>query len=139
MTEIKTRLRIAECVRLSGVSKTTFYKKYIGNGLIAVSKDSKGHKYIDRSEFIRVFPDAFEQSEKDKPLRTKSDDSELIELLKSQINQLNSQLNDEKQRNHELTLKLLDAPVQQRKEPEPEPQPVKKKSKFFRVLEALTD
>lgn len=147
MTEIKPRLRITECVRLSGVSKTTFYKKYINDGIITVSKDSKGHKYIDRAEFLRVFPEAMDRCDSDKTLQPKSDESELLTHLKKQLDELNRQLDEEKKRNHELTLKLIDAPAQQRTQyvpPEPEPtpepaKPIKKRSRLFRVLEALTD
>lgn len=147
MADIKSKLRIAECIKLTGISKTTFYKKYIHGGLISVSKDEHGNKYIARAELFRVFPNAGEGAISDKSKRTKNDENELIAMLKQRVDELNSQLNEEKQRNHELTMKLLDAPAQQRTQyvpPEPEPtpeptKPAKKRSRLFRVLEALTD
>lgn len=147
MTDIKSKLRIAECIKLAGISKTTFYKKYIHGGLISVSKDEHGNKFIDRSELLRIFPHAGEGAISDKGKRTKNEESELIAMLKQRVDELNTQLTEEKERNHELTLKLLDAPAQQRThhvppEPEPDPaqaKPEKKRSRLFRVLEALTD
>lgn len=51
------RLSISEAIRRSGVSRATFYNKYINaeKNPISVSKDENGKKYIDSSELLRVF------------------------------------------------------------------------------------
>jgi len=50
------RLSISDAIKQSGVARSTFYKKYVKQGLISVSEHD-GKKYIDSSELIRVFPD----------------------------------------------------------------------------------
>ena len=50
------RLTISEAIKQSGVARSTFYKKYVKQGLISVSEHD-GKKYIDSSELVRVFPD----------------------------------------------------------------------------------
>ena len=50
------RLSVSDAIKQSGVARSTFYKKYVKQGLISVSEHD-GKKYIDSSELIRVFPD----------------------------------------------------------------------------------
>jgi hypothetical protein len=50
------RLTISEAIKQSGVARSTFYRKYVKQGLISVSEHD-GKKYIDSSELVRVFPD----------------------------------------------------------------------------------
>ena len=50
------RLTISDAIKQSGVARSTFYKKYVNQGLISVSEHN-GKKYIDSSELVRVFPD----------------------------------------------------------------------------------
>lgn len=50
------KLSISDAIKQSGVARSTFYKKYVRQGLISVSEDN-GKKYIDSSELVRVFPD----------------------------------------------------------------------------------
>lgn len=49
------RVSITEAARLAGVSRNSFYKSYLQKGVISVSKDSSGKKFIDTSEVLRVF------------------------------------------------------------------------------------
>lgn len=53
--ETMTKLSISEAIKQSGVARSTFYKKYVQQGLISISVDN-GKKYIDSSELVRVFP-----------------------------------------------------------------------------------
>lgn len=49
-----SKVSISEAIRLSGVSRSQFYTKYINKGVISVQvEDDK--KFIDTSELIRVF------------------------------------------------------------------------------------
>lgn len=50
------RLTISDAIKQSGVARSTFYRKYVRQGLISVSEHD-GKKYIDSSELVRVFPD----------------------------------------------------------------------------------
>mgnify|MGYP003600807473 FL=1 len=46
---------ISEAARLSGISRSNFYKKYIRQGKLSVTKDHQGRPQVDVSEIIRVF------------------------------------------------------------------------------------
>lgn len=49
-----SKVSISEAIRLSGVSRSQFYTKYLNKGVISVQvEDDK--KFIDTSELIRVF------------------------------------------------------------------------------------
>ncbi len=50
-----TKLNITEAIKVSGVSRQTFYKNYITLGKISVELDSLNRKVIDVSELRRVF------------------------------------------------------------------------------------
>lgn len=54
--ETMARLTISDAIKQSGVARSTFYRKYVKQGLISVSEHD-GKKYIDSSELVRVFPD----------------------------------------------------------------------------------
>ena len=49
------RLSISEAIRQSPIGKSQFYSKYIDGGLITVSVDNAGKKYVESSELLRVF------------------------------------------------------------------------------------
>ena len=49
-----SKLSISEAIRLSGISRSQFYTKYINKGIISVLVEGD-KKYIDISELIRVF------------------------------------------------------------------------------------
>ena len=53
--ETMVRLTISDAIKQSGVARSTFYRKYVKQGLISVS-EYDGKKYIDSSELVRVFP-----------------------------------------------------------------------------------
>ncbi|MGB1011896.1 MAG: hypothetical protein ACPGVP_19440 [Thiolinea sp.] len=46
---------ISEAIKLSGVSRGTFYRKYLNAGLISATQDHAGKKQIETSELLRVF------------------------------------------------------------------------------------
>ena len=86
------RLSVSEAIRRSGVSRSTFYAKYVNQGLISVSED-KGKKYIDTSELLRVFgelkgeqsEDSVKQSVLDTSGSENTAKDEQIALLKQQL------------------------------------------------------
>lgn len=49
-----TKISISEAIRLTGVSRSHFYKTYITTGVLSTEK-SDNKKLIDMSELIRVF------------------------------------------------------------------------------------
>ena len=49
------QVSISEAARLAGISRGSLYKSYINKGVISVSTDSAGKKFIDTSELLRVF------------------------------------------------------------------------------------
>ena len=85
------RLTITEAIKRSPIGRTRMYSHYIKTGLITVSVDSKGDKYIDSSELLRVFggmgkPVHPEHSEGmftlHAPEQSKTDNTEQGELVK---------------------------------------------------------
>lgn len=46
---------ISEAIKLSGVSRGTFYRKYLNEGVVSVTKSTDGKKQIDTAELLRVF------------------------------------------------------------------------------------
>ena len=49
------QVSITEAARLSGISRSNFYKNYIRHGKLTVTKDHQGRPQIDTAEIIRVF------------------------------------------------------------------------------------
>jgi hypothetical protein len=90
------RLSISEAIRQSPIGKSQFYSKYIDGGLITVSVDGTGKKYIDSSELLRVFgemtgkqsEEVHKQSESDSTVKSDTEQSEVIKLLKEQLSDL---------------------------------------------------
>lgn len=50
-----SKVSISEAARLAKISRTHFYRRYIQEGLVSVSIDDNGKRYIDVSELLRVF------------------------------------------------------------------------------------
>ena len=46
---------ISEACKMAGVSRTNFYKNYIDNGKISISRDERNRPKVDTSELLRVF------------------------------------------------------------------------------------
>ena len=49
------QVSISEAARLAGISRSNFYKNYIRQGKLSVTKDHQGRPQIDIAEIIRVF------------------------------------------------------------------------------------
>lgn len=93
------RITVSEAIRQSPVGRTQFYSKYVDKGIITVSVDNAGKKYVDTSELLRVFgelegeqsADSSEQPKKNSTVqseRTALEQSEVIQLLKEQLSEL---------------------------------------------------
>ena len=98
--ETMTRLTISDAIKQSGVARSTFYRKYIKQGLISISVHD-GKKYVDSSELVRVFPDLkietvsnTESNNVGHPDETLSNSAEHLEntLLKAEIKLLRETL-----------------------------------------------
>lgn len=81
---------ITQAAKLSGISRATFYRKYINTGVLSVATDANGHKQIDTSELLRVFPDLkltdTKASDDAKAIdNDKPDQSAEVELLRQQL------------------------------------------------------
>ncbi|MGH9776721.1 MAG: hypothetical protein ACRD50_17480 [Candidatus Acidiferrales bacterium] len=50
-----TEVSISEAAKLAGVSRTHFYRKYINDGIVSVSRNKIGKPVIELSELFRVF------------------------------------------------------------------------------------
>ena len=49
------RVNVSEAAKLAGYTRSHFYRKYINQGIVTVSTDNSGKKYVETSELIRVF------------------------------------------------------------------------------------
>lgn len=112
MTE-STRISVTECAKLLGITSRAV-QKYIKEGKISAVKNEKGRYEIDKSEFYRVFPDAYiSEQPKEKYANNNSDSATIkdveIKHLKEKIYLLKEQLADAKERElrHELREKEL--------------------------------
>lgn len=128
------RVSISKAAQLAGISRTAIYKTYIEKGLISISKDTKGKKYIDTSELLRVFGELqvdsqglqVDTSKVDRGLQQSTPvDTSFAEVitLKSELEQLKQQLAKSEEREAWYqsqintltdTMKLLEGPKQQR-------------------------
>lgn len=86
------RLTVSEAIRQSGVSRSSFYAKYVNQGLISVSEDN-GKKYIDTSELLRVFGSLKGKQSTDNPQTSSENNVGLDDSVKdTQIKLLQQQL-----------------------------------------------
>lgn len=97
---------ITEAIRLSGVSRATFYKKYLKEGKISTSGDAKGRKRIDTAELIRVFGKLAGDDQTIQVDNTKNDQEYSIRqkytALEQQVRQLEKELKQAISRGEEL-------------------------------------
>ena len=112
MTE-STRISVTECAKLLGITSRAV-QKYIKEGKISAVKNEKGRYEIDKSEFYRVFADAYiSEQPKEKYANNNSDSATIkdveIKNLKEKIYLLKEQLADAKARElrHEVREKEL--------------------------------
>lgn len=80
------KVSISEAIRLTRISRSHFYKKYINEGLISISTDGD-RKLIDISELIRVFPNIQLENTNSEQNKTivNNDKDRIIELLEKQL------------------------------------------------------
>ena len=81
-----TKVTISEAIRLAGVSRSHFYKKYINEGVISISSDGD-KKLIDISELIRVFPNIQVENKYQEQNQTSVDTKKdkVIHILEEQL------------------------------------------------------
>lgn len=124
------RLTITEAIKQSPVGRTRMYSHYIKSGLITVSVGSKGDKYIDSSELLRVFgsigqPVQGEHSEgtstlhaPEQPKTGNTEQGELVKILREQLEKAEQREQQHLAHIDALTLRLE------------APKPVKRKNWF---------
>ena len=114
------RLTITEAINQSRIGRTRMYSHYIKKGIITVSVDNKGSKYIDSSELLRVFgemnnPKTTEQVKDsvNRPLVNSPEQDKtdlLIKLLRDQLEKAESREKQHMAHIDALTLRL-ESPV----------------------------
>ena len=77
--DIPPRLTISEAIRLSKVSRATFYRNYLATGKISFKVGTDKKKYIELAELLRVCPDITMDKE-DTSAAVLSDNLRLSEL-----------------------------------------------------------
>ena len=115
-------LSITEAIRLSPIGRTRMYDHYIKNGIITVSVNSKGDKYIESSELFRVFGSAkdnpstgqVQETPKENAARQgpseQSEQNAVIQILREQLDKAEQREKEHLKRIDSLTLRL-DAPA----------------------------
>lgn len=101
------KVSISEAIRITGISRSHFYNKYINHGIISIINENN-KKSIDVSELIRVFGDIrleyehkntdFSTSIKNTNNTNVDSSSRLIELLEQQINEFRIREKESKER-----------------------------------------
>jgi hypothetical protein len=106
------KVSISEAIRMTVVSRSHFYNKYINKGLISVQvEDDK--KLIDVSELIRVFGNVHVEDANQEHIMTNeniidtSDKTKIIELLEQQLSE-SKQREIEAKRREEWLQKQID-------------------------------
>ena len=118
------KLTITEAIKRSPVGKSQFYAKYVDGGLISISVDSSGKKFVESSELLRCFGEmkgmSSDSSSRSSPVELKSNSTglsnngqpEMIKLLKEQLAKAESR--EEKHLAHIASLTLrLEPPTEQ--------------------------
>lgn len=136
------RLSIAEAIRQSPISKSQFYAGYIDKGLITVSVNDLGKRYIDSSEVLRVFG-SLKGGSPGKVKKTSSPDlagslekintgqADQIRMLKDQVSQLKAETSKREEFYQTQIIALtarLEAPVHPA--PNETPVPAKRQSRI---------
>lgn len=84
------QVSISEAIRLTKISRSHFYKKYINTGLISIINEHD-KKLIDTSELLRVFGNIQiennnpEQNQTIQDIQKTEDTNAIIQLLKEQL------------------------------------------------------
>ena len=108
------KLSISEAIRRSGVSRATFYSKYINTNLISVEKNNRGKKQIDTSELLRVFGELSDTptEQTPKPVQNtpeNSSDSLQIQVVRLEVeNKMLREKIDDQDRHYGKQIALLE-------------------------------
>ena len=83
------KVSISEAIRMSGVSRSHFYKKYIHTGLLSIIVEND-KKQVDVSELIRVFGNIqlennLQEQNNTVEYNQNTSDTKLIDLLEKQL------------------------------------------------------
>jgi predicted DNA-binding transcriptional regulator AlpA len=85
-----TKISISEAIRVSGISRSHFYKTYINTGILSTEKDDN-KKLIDMSELVRVFGTSLKYIHKEQDhtvvetIKTYPEKDKIIEILEQQV------------------------------------------------------
>ena len=127
-----SKVSISEAIRMAGISRSHFYKKYVNTGLISISiEDEK--KLIDVSELIRVFGNI----QLDNNIKTGEDTSnttakdKVISLLEQQLADFKNREREAKDREEWLQKQIDELRQQQGNLLEDK---IKKRKKFLGVF-----
>lgn len=125
------RVSISEAIRMTGVSRSHFYNKYINKGLISLIVE-EDKKLIDTSELIRVFGTIQVENKEKEQLRTTQDikntteKDKIIEILEKQLEESKIREKEAKER-EEWLQKQIDELRQQQSNLLENKQPKRKK------------
>jgi len=84
------KVSISEAIKLTGISRSHFYKTYINKGVITVDT-LENRKLIDMSELVRVFGTNLKYSSQEQtntlnqPTKIQPESDKIIEILEQQI------------------------------------------------------
>ena len=105
------KLSVTEALKLVDVSKTTLYAD-IKKGVLSCEVDAKGRKRIDPAELQRVYstlkaeqngtPDLNNSEHNQTPEIPIENESEIVSLLKSQVEQLQTEVSVAREREQKL-------------------------------------
>lgn len=85
-----TKVSISEAIKLTGISRSHFYKTYINKGTLTV-ETLENRKLIDMSELVRVFGANLKYSPQEQtntlknPNKIQLESEKIIEILEQQI------------------------------------------------------
>jgi septal ring factor EnvC (AmiA/AmiB activator) len=125
------KVSISEAIRMTGISRSHFYNKYISKGLISLIVE-EDKKMIDTSELIRVFGNIQVENKEKEQLRTTQDikntaeKDKIIELLEKQLEESKAREREAKER-EEWLQKQIDELRQQQNNLLENKQPKRKK------------
>ena len=104
------KVNISEAIKLSGVSRQSFYTKYLNGGIVSVEKDNFGKKWIDTSELVRVFGNIGIDTQDKTPdtflRQVMTPESRSIDALQTEVNLLREHLQDYKHREQRLLAQI---------------------------------
>lgn len=136
-----SKLSVTEALKLVNVSKTTLYAD-IKKGVLSCEVDPKGRKRIDPAELQRVYstlnveqnrtPDLNNPEYNQTPKNTPENEAEIVSLLKSQVEQLQTEVTVAREREQKL-LEIIKT-EQQKTQHLMLPAPKKRKRSFRNIF-----